>query len=49
MTAEDNRPQWPTDKLTALRLGRRLVTEVPAAGPGWGFALQLRSYTEREE
>ncbi|MFH8500659.1 hypothetical protein [Streptomyces coeruleorubidus] len=25
---------WPTDKLTALRLGRRLVAEVPASGPG---------------
>jgi hypothetical protein len=25
MTADDNRPQRPTDKLTALRLGRRLV------------------------
>ncbi|MGW6978653.1 hypothetical protein ACWGE1_04215 [Streptomyces sp. NPDC054932] len=25
---------WPTDKLTALRLGRRLVTEVPAPRPG---------------
>jgi len=21
MTADDNRPQWPTGKLTALRLG----------------------------
>ncbi|MCP2323375.1 hypothetical protein HDA40_001882 [Hamadaea flava] len=26
--------RWPTDKLTALRLGQRLVTEVPASGPG---------------
>jgi hypothetical protein len=26
--------QWPTDKLTALRLAQRLVTEVPASGPG---------------
>ncbi|MFF5259482.1 hypothetical protein ACFY4C_11105 [Actinomadura viridis] len=25
---------WPTDKLNTLRLGRRLVTEVPASGPG---------------
>lgn len=23
---------WPTDKLTALRLGRRLVAEAPASG-----------------
>ncbi len=26
--------QWPTDKLTALRLGQRLVTELPASRPG---------------
>ncbi|MEV7525594.1 hypothetical protein [Streptomyces sp. NPDC091371] len=25
---------WPTDKLTALRLGRRLVAEVPATRTG---------------
>lgn len=25
---------WPIDKLNALRLGQRLVTEVPARGPG---------------
>ncbi|WP_377267798.1 hypothetical protein [Peterkaempfera sp. SMS 1(5)a] len=25
---------WPTGKLTALRLGRRLVTEVPTSRPG---------------
>jgi hypothetical protein len=25
---------WPIDKLTALRLGRRLVAEVPASQPG---------------
>ncbi|MEV0093816.1 hypothetical protein [Streptomyces sp. NPDC050738] len=24
---------WPTDKLTALRLGRRLVAELPASRP----------------
>ncbi len=34
MTAGGSRPQWPTDKLNALRLGRRLVTEVAASGPG---------------
>ncbi|MFJ3722461.1 hypothetical protein ACIPYQ_07775 [Streptomyces sp. NPDC090045] len=26
-------PKWPVAKLTALRLGRRLVTEVPASRP----------------
>jgi hypothetical protein len=29
-----NEPAWPTDKLTALRTGQRLVTEVPASRPG---------------
>ncbi|MFJ3959794.1 hypothetical protein [Streptomyces sp. NPDC090036] len=29
----DDGSDWPTDKLTALRLGRRLVTEVPASRP----------------
>ncbi|WP_199755121.1 hypothetical protein [Amycolatopsis sp. WAC 04197] len=27
-------PTWPTDTLTALRLGRRLVAELPASRPG---------------
>ncbi|MFF3014511.1 hypothetical protein [Streptomyces sp. NPDC057939] len=26
-------PAWPVDKLNALRLGRRLVTEVPSSRP----------------
>ncbi|WP_336212628.1 hypothetical protein [Nonomuraea sp. LPB2021202275-12-8] len=26
--------EWPTDKLNALRLGQRLVTEVPPSRPG---------------
>ncbi|MFG2991641.1 hypothetical protein ACGFZK_20505 [Streptomyces sp. NPDC048257] len=30
----DDGSEWPADKLAALRLGRRLVTEVPASGPG---------------
>jgi hypothetical protein len=30
----DSTPLWPTDTLTALRLGQRLVTEVPAFQPG---------------
>ncbi|MEJ3743522.1 hypothetical protein WEI85_09565 [Actinomycetes bacterium KLBMP 9797] len=34
MSDDVSPPQWPTDKLTSLRLGRRLVTEVPASGPG---------------
>ncbi|MEU6672511.1 hypothetical protein [Streptomyces sp. NPDC046727] len=28
-----NGSNWPADKLSALRLGRRLVTEVPASRP----------------
>ncbi|MFF0721865.1 hypothetical protein [Micromonospora sp. NPDC003816] len=32
-TVEAATPTWPQDKLNALRLGRRLVAEVPAA-PG---------------
>ncbi|WP_203023045.1 MULTISPECIES: hypothetical protein [unclassified Frankia] len=31
---DDGGQQWPTDKLTALRLGQRLVTEVPSSHPG---------------
>ena len=27
-------PLWPADKLTALRTGQRLITEVPASRPG---------------
>ncbi|MFG2482331.1 hypothetical protein ACGFSI_06145 [Streptomyces virginiae] len=30
----DDGPDWPVDKLTTLRLGRKLVTEVPASRPG---------------
>ncbi|MGB2569654.1 hypothetical protein ACPFP2_14550 [Micromonospora citrea] len=35
-------PQWPTAMLTALRLGRRLVTEVPASGPGRRAFVEIR-------
>jgi hypothetical protein len=34
MTTSEVPSAWPADKLTALRLGRRLVTEVTPAGPG---------------
>lgn len=34
MSPMDDGPEgWPTDQLTALRLGRRLVAEVPASRP----------------
>jgi hypothetical protein len=45
MTTGDDRPAWPTDKLTALRLGRRLVTEVPASGPGRRAFVDIRPLT----
>jgi hypothetical protein len=38
MQVVNERSVWPTDKLTTLRLGRRLVTEVSASRPGrWAF------------
>lgn len=33
MSLMNDGSDWPTDKLTALRLGRRLVAEVPASRP----------------
>ncbi|GAA2329047.1 hypothetical protein GCM10010246_09580 [Streptomyces cuspidosporus] len=33
---------WPVDKLTALRLGRRLIAEVPASGPGRRAFVEVR-------
>ncbi|MFD9366177.1 hypothetical protein ACFWA6_00520 [Streptomyces sp. NPDC060020] len=38
----DDGSSWPTDKLTALRLGRRLVAEVPAARPGHRAFVDVR-------
>jgi hypothetical protein len=38
----DDRSRWRTDKLTALRLGRRLVTEVAASGPGRRAFVDIR-------
>ncbi|MEO3929744.1 hypothetical protein ABGB07_38715 [Micromonosporaceae bacterium B7E4] len=45
MTTGGSRPQWPTDKLNALRLGRRLVTEVTASGPGRRAFVDIRPLT----
>lgn len=42
MAAADGPPQWPTDKLTALRLGRRLVTEVAGSAPGRRAFVDIR-------
>ncbi|MEV1333181.1 hypothetical protein AB0J20_26820 [Micromonospora costi] len=44
MTMGDS-PQRPTDKLAALRLGRRLVTEVSASGPGRRAFVDIRPIT----
>ena len=45
MTTGGHQRQWPTDKLTALRLGRRLVTEVTASGPGRRAFVDIRPIT----
>ncbi|MBO4206295.1 hypothetical protein [Micromonospora echinofusca] len=45
MSAGGRRPQWPTDTLTALRLGRRLVTEVPASQPDRRAFIEIRPVT----
>jgi hypothetical protein len=45
MTGDGSPPQWPTDKLMALRLGRRLVTEVPASRPGRRAFVEIRPIT----
>ncbi|MET8149627.1 hypothetical protein ACIBSW_23865 [Actinoplanes sp. NPDC049668] len=42
MSTDPRPPRWPTDKLTALRYGRRLVTEVPATGPGRRAFVDIR-------
>jgi hypothetical protein len=34
MSTPGNEPLWAAGKLTALRTGQRLVTEVPASQPG---------------
>ncbi|MFB7292793.1 hypothetical protein [Actinacidiphila glaucinigra] len=34
--------QWPIEKLTSLRLGQRLVTEVPASSPGRRAFVDIR-------
>ena len=45
MSNDASPPRWPTDKLTALRLGRRLVTEIPTAGPGRRAFVDIRPVT----
>ncbi|WP_328475108.1 hypothetical protein OHA21_17510 [Actinoplanes sp. NBC_00393] len=37
-----NEPAWPLEKLSALRLGRRLVVEVPATNPGRRAFVDIR-------
>ncbi|GAA2447785.1 hypothetical protein [Streptomyces macrosporus] len=40
---------WPTDKLTALRLGRRLVAEVPASRPDRRAFVDIRPTQSRPD
>jgi len=42
MTSADDPAQWQTDKLSALRFGRRLVAEIPASGPGRRSFVDIR-------
>ncbi|MER6448547.1 hypothetical protein [Streptomyces venezuelae] len=42
-------PDWPVDKLTALRLGRRLVTEVPASRPDRRAFVDVRPALSRAD
>ncbi|MEV7227253.1 hypothetical protein AB0M79_09550 [Polymorphospora sp. NPDC051019] len=42
MIMDGGRPRWPSEKLTALRLGRRLVAEVPGGGPGRRAFVEIR-------
>ncbi|WP_433178761.1 hypothetical protein [Actinoallomurus sp. CA-150999] len=40
---------WPTDKLNALRLGQRLVTEVPASQPGRRAFIDITPLTTSDD
>ncbi|BAL89404.1 hypothetical protein AMIS_41840 [Actinoplanes missouriensis 431] len=42
MSSSNEPSLWTIDKLTALRLGRRLVTEVAASGPGRRAFVDIR-------
>ena len=42
MNTSNEPSPWPTDKLNALRLGRRLVTEVDASGPARRAFVDIR-------
>jgi hypothetical protein len=46
MSVVDPDRAWPTDKLTALRLGRRLVAEVPSSAPRRRSFITIRPETE---
>jgi hypothetical protein len=45
----DDERGWPTDKLNALRLGHRLVAEVPAGAPGRRAFVSIRPATGPED
>lgn len=49
MSVVDPDRGWPTDKLTALRLGRRLVAEVSSSAPLRRSFITIRPETEPED
>jgi hypothetical protein len=48
VTVQAETPTWPPDKLNALRLGRRLVAEVPAA-PGRRAFVDITPILDRRD
>jgi hypothetical protein len=47
--SNDDSTDWPTDKLNALRLGQRLVAEVPASAPGRRAFIEVRPQSKPED
>lgn len=45
----DDGSDWPVDKLTTLRLGRKLVTEVPASRPGRRAFVDISPIRDRSD
>ena len=49
MSAVDPNRGWPTDQLNTLRLGRRVVAEVPSSAPLRRSFITIRPETEPED
>ena len=49
MSVVDPDRPWPTDKLNTLRLGRRLVAEVPSSAPRRRSFITIRPEAEPED